>query len=70
MYACHLMKNSAFKLRGKKSRRPDPSLHNDTSVKILFKIVKVQYCTAVEFVRKRDHVPGTEDLLPDTNYKE
>lgn len=52
MYACHLMKNSAFKLRGKKSCRPDPSLYNDTSVKILFKSVKVQYCSAAQFVRK------------------
>lgn len=53
MYACHLMKNSAFKLRGgKKSSHPDPSLHNDTSVKILFKSVKVQSCSAAQFVRK------------------
>lgn len=56
-YACHLMKNSAFKLRGrgggeKKSCRPDPGLHNDTRVKILFKSVTVQYCTAAQFVRK------------------
>lgn len=55
-YACHLMKNSAFKLRtggmGQGSCRPDPGLHNDTSVKILFKSVAVQYSTAAQFVRK------------------
>lgn len=53
MYASHLMKNSVFKLRGKKSCHPDLSLHNDTGVKILFKSVKVQCGSAAQFVRKQ-----------------
>lgn len=53
MYACHLMKNSAFKLR-KKFCSADAKQHHDTDVRILFKSVKVQYSTEAQFVRKHN----------------
>lgn len=52
MYACHLMKNCAFKLRKKRISLEDTMQHNDTDVRILFKTVKAQCSTEAQFVRK------------------
>lgn len=52
MYACHLMKNSAFKLRKKRISYGDAAQHNDTDVRILFKTIKAQCSTEAQFVKK------------------